>query len=74
MNTEEIIAGLAVLEDTLNETPYLTGSNFSVTDIIVGFTVNWARNAGHLETFPVLSAYLERLHERELCTFKQNLI
>ncbi|HHZ67277.1 MAG TPA: glutathione S-transferase family protein [Rhodospirillales bacterium] len=74
INTEEIIAGLAVLENTLNETPYLTGSNFSVTDIIVGFTVNWARSAGHLETFPVLSAYLERLHERELCTFKQNLI
>jgi len=70
VNTEEIIAGLTVLEDTLNMTPYLTGSSFSVTDIIVGFTVNWSRSAGHLEKFPVLSAYLERLHERELCTFR----
>ena len=72
VNTEEIIAGLTVLEDTLNTTPYLTGPSFSVTDIIVGFTVNWSRSAGHLENFPVLSAYLERLHERELCTFKPN--
>ena len=72
VNAEEIIAGLAVLEDTLNTTPYLTGPSFSVTDIIVGFTVNWSRSAGHLEKFPVLSAYLERLHERELCTFKPN--
>ena len=74
VNTEEIIAGLTVLEDALYTSPHLTGPSFSVTDIIVGFTVNWARSAGHLETFPVLSAYLERLHERELCTFKQNLI
>tara|TARA_B100000315_G_scaffold257584_1_gene306860 strand:+ start:614 stop:1153 length:540 start_codon:yes stop_codon:yes gene_type:complete len=72
VNTEEIIAGLTVLEDTLNTIPYLTGPSFSVTDIIVGFTVNWSRSAGHLEKFPVLSAYLERLHERELCTFKPN--
>ena len=72
VNAEEIIAGLTVLEDTLNTTPYLTGPSFSVTDIIVGFTVNWSRSAGHLENFPVLSAYLERLHERELCTFKPN--
>ena len=72
VNAEEIIAGLTVLEDTLNTTPYLTGPSFSVTDIIVGFTVNWSRSAGHLEKFPVLSAYLERLHERELCTFKPN--
>ena len=72
VNTEEIVTGLTVLEDTLHTTPYLTGSNFSVTDIIVGFTVNWSRSAGHLENFPVLSAYLERLHGRELCTFKSN--
>ena len=72
VNAEEIIAGLTVLEDTLNTIPYLTGPSFSVTDIIVGFTVNWSRSAGHLEKFPVLSAYLERLHERELCTFKPN--
>ena len=72
VNAEEIIAGLTVLEDTLNTTPYLTGPSFSVTDIIVGFTVNWSRSAGHLEKFPVLSAYLESLHERELCTFKPN--
>lgn len=72
VNTEEIMTGLTVLEDTLHTTPYLTGSNFSVTDIIVGFTVNWSRSAGHLENFPVLSAYLERLHGRELCTFKSN--
>ena len=72
VNIEQVIAGLGVLEDTLHTTSYLTGANFSVTDIIVGFTVNWARNSGHLGEFPVLSAYLERLHERKLCTFKQN--
>ena len=72
INTEEIIAGLKVLEDNLSEIPWLTGPHFSVTDIICGFTVNWARSAGHLETFPILSAYLDSLHNRKLCTFKKN--
>ena len=71
-NTEEIVAGLSVLESALDVTTYLTGSNFSVTDIIVGFTINWSKSAGHLEKFPVLSRYLERLHARDLCAFKRN--
>ncbi len=70
-NTEEIRAGLAVLDMTLSKVPYLTGSHFSVTDIVVGFTVNWSRNAGHLDNFSALSDYLELLHSRELCTFKR---
>ena len=71
-NTEEIRAGLEVLEGALAVTPYLTGASFSVTDIIVGFAINWSRSAGHLEKFPVLSHYLDSLHARDLCTFKKH--
>ena len=49
---------------------YLVGDEFSATDIIVGWTVNWARNGGKVsfEEFPSLSAYLGRLFAREHCT------
>ena len=71
-NTEEIRAGLSAVEATLKTVPYLTGADFSVTDIIVGFAINWAKNAGHLENFPNLSDYLKKLHHREHCPLKSS--
>ena len=69
-NSLEIQNGLEAIERTLENSPYLTGERFSVTDIIVGFTINWAKNAGHLATFTNLISYLDKLHNRKLCTFK----
>ncbi|MDA0821462.1 MAG: glutathione S-transferase family protein [Proteobacteria bacterium] len=66
-NTEEFRKGAAVLDNALSETPFLVGGNFSVTDIILGWTVNWARRMGHLGDFPNLQSYLDRLFAREHC-------
>ena len=71
-NTEEVLAGLTVLERVLVDQTFLLGSKFSVTDIVVGFAINWSKSAGHLGAFPALSAYLDRLYSRELCAFKQH--
>ncbi|MFT5172164.1 MAG: glutathione S-transferase [Gammaproteobacteria bacterium] len=70
-NNDEITQALAVLDTALQDKPFLLGSQFSVTDIIVGWTVNWARRAGNIGEHPHLGRYLKRLFERELCTFNQ---
>lgn len=57
-----------VLDATLSETPFLVEGRFSVTDIIVGYTVNFGDELGWLRGFPHLIAYQERLFEREHCT------
>ena len=53
----------------LGDAPYLLGKTFSVADICVGHSVVWAKMHGLLESQPKLSAYLDRLSERE--GFKQ---
>lgn len=57
----------AVPENLLGDSDYLVGGRFSMTDIIVGFTVNWASFRGQLENFPNLRAYLARLRARPHC-------
>ena len=68
-NNEEIASGLAVLNDVLGKSGYLIDDRFSVTDIIVGWTANWARRQGRLDGFDHLGAYVQRLLARELCPF-----
>lgn len=58
----------SVLDDVLSSTDYLVGNQFSITDILVGFTVNWGNLAGLLLQTPNLQRYLERLKERPHCT------
>lgn len=57
-----------ILEGVLGETDYLIGNCFSVTDILVGFTLNWGKSAGLLNEFTNLNRYLDRLKERPHCT------
>jgi len=57
-----------VLDKVLSNTDYLVGERFSVTDILVGFTLNWGKGAGLLDGQPHLLKYLERLKERQHCT------
>jgi glutathione S-transferase len=57
-----------VLEKVFADREYLVGNRFSVTDILVGFTLNWGKGAGLLGDAPRLQAYLARLKERPHCT------
>lgn len=61
-----------VLDDALEGQDYLVGDRFTVTDIIVGYAVNWARRQGHLEGCHRLGAYVERLLAREHCTLSKD--
>jgi len=67
-NNAAFLQAARVLEKVLGETDYLVGKRFSVTDILVGFTLNWGKGAGLLNDFPNLNKYLERLKERPHCT------
>lgn len=67
MNTGLASAGLEMLDQHLSRQPFLLGDDFSLTDIIVGWTVNWGRKAELLTSLPALQAYLARLHERPHC-------
>ncbi|NKC12810.1 MAG: hypothetical protein GKR94_11595 [Gammaproteobacteria bacterium] len=70
-NNEELHTGLRVLAAHLEQSPYLVAERFSVTDIVTGWTVNWARRMQHLAPYPALSVYLHRLFERPHCTLDQ---
>ena len=58
----------AALDGVLSEVDYLVENRFSVTDIIVGYTLNFAEGQGLLSQCPNLCAYMERLYAREHCT------
>ena len=58
----------AALDQVLSNTDYLIENRFTVTDIIVGYTLNFGDEQGLVREFPHLVAYLERLYAREHCT------
>ncbi|HJM94203.1 MAG: glutathione S-transferase family protein [Alphaproteobacteria bacterium] len=62
----------SMLNDVLLHQDYLVEERFTVTDIIVGWTVNWGRRQGLLEGLSGLSAYLDRLFERPHCAFAKD--
>ena len=58
----------AALDGVLSEVDYLVEGRFSVTDIIVGYTLNFAEEQGLLAQYSNLRANMERLYAREHCT------
>jgi glutathione S-transferase len=58
----------AALEEVLGRTAYLVEGRFTVTDIIVGYTINFGHEQGLVSEFPNLMAYLNRLYQRQHCT------
>ena len=58
----------AALEEVLGTTAYLVEGRFTVTDIIVGYTINFGHEQGLVSEFPNLMAYLKRLYQRQHCT------
>jgi len=67
-NNKAYIHAAKVLDKVLADTDYLVGKQFSVTDILVGFNLNWGNLSGLLEQSPNLQKYLDRLKERPHCT------
>lgn len=67
-NAAESKRALAVLDDYLSDCDYLVGNAFSVTDIIAGFAVNWARRQELTGEFPNVQSYNHRLLARPHCT------
>ena len=67
-NNKAFVHATKVLDKVLADSDYLINNRFSVTDLLVGFTVNWGKGAGLLEGTPNLQKYLERLKERPHCT------
>ena len=62
----------AVVEAHLAQHDYLVEDRFTVTDIIVGWCLNWARRLGHLEEFPALGRYVQRLLARPRCALARD--
>ena len=62
----------AVVEAHLAQHDYLVEDRFTVTDIIVGWCLNWARRLGHLEEFPALNRYVQCLLARPLCALARD--
>jgi len=67
-NIKAFLHAAKVLDKVLADSDYLINDRFSVTDLLVGFTVGWGNGAGLLEGLPNLQRYLERLKERPHCT------
>ena len=56
------------MDAVLADLDYLVDNRFSVTDIIVSYTVNWGELRGLLDGLHNLQSYLERLYQRPHCT------
>ena len=60
-----------MVDKALADDDFLVENRFSVTDIIVGYAVNWGRRAKLNDDLPNLGRYLERLWERPHCTLSK---
>ena len=71
-NTEMFKRSAQALNDSMSHKKYLIENQFSVTDIIVGWTVNWGRRQGLLDGLDVLQSYLNRLLARPHCALAKD--
>ena len=60
------------LNKFLLEKNYLVEDRFTVTDIIVSWTINWGRRQGLLENMEGLNEYLKRLFKRQNCALAKD--
>ena len=67
INHQMALEGLRVLNEYLETSEYLCGVHFSLADIIVGWTINWARRSSLIPSCGHLNNYLDRLFERSHC-------
>ena len=62
----------AVVDHALENDDWLVDNRFSVTDIIMGFTISWANYYKLIEPFVNLQNYLDRLYEQPNCTLEKS--
>jgi glutathione S-transferase len=72
-NAEESRRAAGVLEQHLEGRTWLVGDRFTVTDIFVGYALNWARLKGLTTRLPNVDAYCERLLSMPLCPYERGL-
>jgi glutathione S-transferase len=70
-NAEETRRAAAVLDGHLVGRTWLVGERFSVTDIFVGYALNWARLVGSTAELPNVEAYCERLLSMPRCPYQR---
>ena len=63
-NDSAIKRGLVVIEEHLMDRVFMLGDSFTLTDIFIGWTVNWARKSDFLCETPNLEKYLQDLFQR----------
>lgn len=68
-NAEEARKSMEVLDAHLAATPFMIGDRLSVTDIIVGFAVNWARWIGRAAGLEHVLAYNRKLVAMPHCPY-----
>jgi glutathione S-transferase len=61
---EDFLAIAGVADRHLSTREYLVGTSATVADFVLAYTLDWANEAGVLETFPHLHAYMERMYLR----------
>ena len=66
-NAKMFNKGASVLNQYLGNQDYFVEDRFTVTDIIIGYTLNWARRRDLVKDFQYINLYLERLISREHC-------
>ncbi|WP_371372607.1 glutathione S-transferase family protein [Thalassotalea aquiviva] len=69
-NNRELASSLPIIDGNLSHHSYMLGEDFSVTDIIVGFTTIWAHKQGLTQHLPKIEEYNLRLTERPHCPLK----
>jgi len=57
-----------VLDKVMEGSDYIIGNKFTITDILLGATLNWGNQIKLLEHTPNLREYLARLKKRPHCT------
>ena len=59
--------GAIAIDQYLANQDYFIENRFTVADIIIGYTLNWARRMELVKDFKSINRYLERLLLREHC-------
>lgn len=68
LNIRIASSGLKVINSHLETHEYFGGPFFTLTDIVVGWTLNWARRSELTGDFPAIEAYLAKLLSRPYCS------